>query len=622
MPPDGAFLLGEYRLLEKLGQGGMAMVYRGERQGQAGFKKTVAIKRMIPQYRRDPSLLERFAAEARTNARLDHPNLVAVVDFGVKPEPYLVMEFVEGISLASLLERLAEQNQKLEVAAACFIGAEAASGLDHAHRKRDENGKPLGIVHRDVSPQNVLLSNEGAVKVSDFGLVKAADNVVQTGSGIPIGKLSYMAPEQASHHEVDARADVFSLGIVVWEMLAMRVLIPPRDPARAAQILKACVFDPPSRYNKAVSPTLDKIVMSCLAANPAQRTPSMQAVGMALREVLHEVAPGYGRDQLARLLSWAFPERGWQLDEPHETAAQPSLEERLSMPPNETVGQAMQRPAEHASLRTEVDVKRAERMVPERMVPRPSHAEQLVAAQAQSRVQLSVVPAAKESRSVLPWVLGIAVAIGLGIIALVMVLFVVFSSFDREDDDMAPPPTPTQPTPTPPTSTSGGGGQEPGTAPAMIPGGIHIEANVPGASVFSGATRLGSTPLDLANGALGREPVVVLAAGYRPGVYEPSQIAGQPNFLVSLTPVSRPHYAVYVRSSVRGRAFIAFGGESLGPIPGVIIVPGTPLGGSPTIELELDDLDRLQYETDRCPPLEVCELDADRRLGERRRIEW
>src|SRR5690606_33614324 len=106
---------------------------------------------------------------------------------------YLVMELVDGVTLALLLSTLVEKGQRLEIAAACFIGAEAAAGIDHAHRKRDEQGNPLGIVHRDVSPQNILLSNEGAVKVSDFGLVKAADNVVQTGSGIPIGKMSYMA---------------------------------------------------------------------------------------------------------------------------------------------------------------------------------------------------------------------------------------------------------------------------------------------------------------------------------------------------------------------------------------------------------------------------------------------
>ena len=184
--------LGNYVLLERLGAGGMAVVYRGERHGEAGFKKMVALKRILPQYRRDASLLERFAAEARTNARLDHPNLVQVLDFGIDPEPYLVLEFIDGVSLSQVMQRLLEKKEKLELAAALFIVSEAALGLDHAHRKRDEAGTPLGIVHRDVSPQNVLLSNEGAVKVSDFGLVKAADNVLKTASGVSIGKISYI----------------------------------------------------------------------------------------------------------------------------------------------------------------------------------------------------------------------------------------------------------------------------------------------------------------------------------------------------------------------------------------------------------------------------------------------
>ena len=414
--------LGEYRLLEKLGQGGMAMVYRGERSGEAGFRKKVALKRMLPQYRRDPSLLERFAAEARTNARLDHPNLVAVVDFGIEPEPYLVMEFVEGVTLALLLQQLVEKRHALEIAAALFIGAEAAAGLDHAHRKRDEQGSPLGIVHRDVSPQNVLLSNEGAVKVSDFGLVKAADNVVQTGSGVPIGKMSYMAPEQAEHSEVDARADVFSLGIVVWEMLTMRTLMPPNDPMTAAQMLKACNFAPPSAYNPKVSAELDAIVMRCLSSDVAARTPSAQAFGMQLREMLHEIAPGYGRDQLARLLGWTFPERGWQMDEPHATARQPSAEERLSMPQvpaaeamaRASMPNASNKPRTHAAAgQTTPDVQPAPLITGAHRVPPPPPI-----GQTGPRAAVAAAP----KRSPMFWVL-IAIAVGsFGLAALVVVI--------------------------------------------------------------------------------------------------------------------------------------------------------------------------------------------------------
>ncbi len=440
--PQEPVRLGEYHLLERLGQGGMAMVYRAERVGEAGFKKKVAIKRMLPGYRRDRSLLERFAAEARTNARLDHPNLVQVVDFGIEPEPYLVMELVDGVTLASLLTRLVEQRQRLEIAAACFIGAEAAQGLDYAHRRRDEQGNPLGIVHRDVSPQNVLLSNEGAVKVSDFGLVKAADNVVQTGSGVPIGKLSYMAPEQANHVPVDARADVFSLGIVVWEMLTMRTLMPPNDPATTTAMLQVCDFPPPSHFNPNVPPALDEVVMRCLAKEPERRTPSAQAFTMQLRAILHELAPGYGRDQLARLVTWVFPEKGWSIDEPHETAAQPSPAERMSMP-QIPVSEAMERasslpapeplqPAmgELAAGQLAAGQVGGQVMDPPSMVQPGFERHSLAppAPLAREETVPDAMPLGRKQRRLLPWILIIA---GMGLLGLammaVLILVLVFA---------------------------------------------------------------------------------------------------------------------------------------------------------------------------------------------------
>ncbi len=604
MSAEGPTRLGEYTLLERLGHGGMAMVYRAERVGEAGFKKTVAIKRMIPQYRRDPSLLERFAAEARTNARLDHPNLVAVVDFGVKPEPYLVMEFVEGVPLATLLQRLVEQGQKLDIAAACFIGAEAAAGLDHAHRKRDAQGNPLGIVHRDVSPQNVLLSNEGAVKVSDFGLVKAADNVVQTGSGIPIGKLSYMAPEQAQHHEVDARADVFSLGVVIWEMLAMRVLIPHDDPVRAAQLLAECRFHPPSRYHPEVSPELDAIVMSCLTKDPTVRTPSAQAVGMSLREVLHEIAPGYGRDQLARLLGWAFPERGWQLDEPHETAAQPAPGERRSLPSAQIALAAMERasvPPDEPGVKTQVDVQKAQPLIHAPAVaPGPvvsaAPLPNAVGPAVPSAVGAAPSAAASKASSALPWLLAVIGFVAFLIVAIAVLLAVLYVSVDDDDSAATPPP--------------------PGSAVQDSAGAAvtttRIETSVP-AQVYSGPQHLGATPLDVTVTGLESELVVVLAPGHRPAVLRPLMLVGQQHFFVSLVPDPDPARAVYVRASSPGVAESRPRGESLGPVPGVVLVPPSRLGYGTEFGTHFDvrfDTGRVTPVTAACDPVRVCVVDA------------
>jgi serine/threonine protein kinase len=330
--PDAAPPVGNYRLVEKLGEGGMGMVFRGELRGEAGFRKTVAVKLMHGHLRADPGLLERFAAEARTNARLDHPNIVHVLEFGLEPEPHLVMEFVEGVSLWSLMARLYELQGQMVLNAALFIGAEAALGLDHAHRRTDEKGTPLGIVHRDVSPTNILISNEGAVKLSDFGLVMVADHRLTTQDGMPVGKLVYMAPEQMVGAAIDARADVFSLGVVLWEMLTLKRLLPADDPAMARAQLLTCDFAPPSTTNPLASPALDEIVLRCLRLEPNERWPSAEALSLAMRQQLHLAAPGYDRVHLAQLVRQAFPERGWDPKQPAQPPPQPSPEQRMSMP--------------------------------------------------------------------------------------------------------------------------------------------------------------------------------------------------------------------------------------------------------------------------------------------------
>ncbi len=578
-------MLGPYRLLEKLGQGGMAMVYRAERTGEAGFKKTVAIKRMIPQYRRSGSLLERFAAEARTNARLDHPNLVAVVDFGIDPEPFLVMEFVEGVTLATMLSRLVKKGQPLEISAACFIATEAAQGLDHAHRKRDDQGNPLGIVHRDVSPQNILLSNEGAVKVSDFGLVKAADNVVQTGSGVPIGKISYMAPEQADHAQVDARADVFSLGIVLWEMLAMRVLLPPNDPAKAAMMLKTCEFPPPSKYRPEIPAELDAIVMSCLTRDPQARTPSAQALGMRLREVLHEVAPGYGRDQLARLLGWAFPERGWQIDEPHAPPKQPSAEERLSIPPAPAV--------------------RASQPGATPKVVGAAHPPRDPAITGRHPPVASAAPVAvvapRKSSSALWIVLGVVGLGGLALLAVLALVFVFAVAKGNDADADTPPPVPVAPMQ-----------PAPGSAPGMQPeAGLTLECQTPGATLYRGAVLVGRLPMYLTASAVEPGPLVVLAPGHQPSLLDPTQLRqrmsrGRATTVIPLVPAAHPERAIMVQHPRPAHARIEGTREILGPVPGLVLVPATPLGGSPAIEIVEAGLVMARYETMTCPPTTVC----------------
>ncbi len=312
-PTDGAppSHLGGYRLIDLLGRGGMGEVWRAEQEGPGNFRRRAAIKRILPRFQNDPALRARFVAEARTNARLEHPNIVQVLSFGDQPEPFLALEYVEGTTVARVLKQCAETQQRIPPAAVLFMIAEAAKGLDYAHRKRDENNQPLGIVHRDVSPQNLLLSFDGVVKVSDFGIARAADNNFRTGAGAQVGKLSYTAPEQVMGAAVDHRADVFSLAVVLWETLLVRPLVPRNDPNLAMQVLCNGQFEIPSALDPRLSPVIDQIVMTALAVDPAQRTPTAGDLAAHLQTLVHAISPGFDSAELVRVLATLLPAIPW-----------------------------------------------------------------------------------------------------------------------------------------------------------------------------------------------------------------------------------------------------------------------------------------------------------------------
>ncbi len=303
--------LGDFRILDLIGRGGMGEVYRAERQGPGGQRERAAMKRILPRFQQDPTVRARFLAEARINARLEHSNIVRVLEFGEVPEPFLALEYVEGATVARALKLCAETRQRLPPAVAAFVIAEAATGLDFAHRRTDEAGQPLQIIHRDVSPQNILVSSEGAVKISDFGIARAADNQLRTAAGIAVGKLAYMAPEQVSGGSLDWRVDVFGLGVVLWETLLVRPLIPRNDQNAAVQLLLAGRFEPPSRVDPSLSPVLDKIVLDALTVDPNRRTASAGLLAQQLRAYLHQNHPGFDAAELVRRLAPLLPEVPW-----------------------------------------------------------------------------------------------------------------------------------------------------------------------------------------------------------------------------------------------------------------------------------------------------------------------
>ena len=211
---------GSYRLLERLGGGGMAEVWKAERVFENGVTKIVALKRIREDLLSQPQIQGLFLDEAKLSSRISHANVAQVIDYGVVDgRPFLAMEHVRGADLDSLIRRARERGRKLPLDVAAFVMAEICRGLAAAHGLRDEKGVPLHVVHRDVSPQNVLLSWAGEIKLIDFGIARAADKVTRTEAGVVMGKFRYMSPEQVAGAVVDARSDLLSAGVILHELV-------------------------------------------------------------------------------------------------------------------------------------------------------------------------------------------------------------------------------------------------------------------------------------------------------------------------------------------------------------------------------------------------------------------
>ena len=297
--PGGAFgaggapigkALGRYVLYHSIAAGGMASIHVGRMIGPAGFAKTVAIKRLHQQYALDPEFVAMFLDEARLAARVAHPNVVSTLDVvAVQSELFLIMDYVAGESLASLLKEARRRRLRIapRVAIAIMIGV--LYGLHAAHEARDEAGAPLGIVHRDVSPQNVMVGVDGVARVLDFGVAKATWRTQSTREGQLKGKLTYMAPEQLRHEAIDRRTDVYAAAVVLWEMLAARRLFNGDNPARIVNDIVNGVIAPPSSLAADVPAAVDAVVMRGLARDPSQRFPTALEMARALEGAL---APG------------------------------------------------------------------------------------------------------------------------------------------------------------------------------------------------------------------------------------------------------------------------------------------------------------------------------------------
>ncbi len=279
-----------YRVIEKIAAGGMAEVYRAESAGLEGFKKTVAIKRVLPHLSQKKEFIGMFLDEARLSANLSHSNVVQVFDIGVGDDTYfIVMEFVDGANLKSVIEHRKLIGRPIPIETACFITLRTCEGLAYAHEALDALGQPLGVVHRDVSPPNVLITRHGEVKVVDFGLAKANSQLESSEPGIIKGKFSYLSPEAALGESVDHRTDIFATGIILWEMITgARLFMGDSDLATVRQVQAARV-PPLSQFVKDVPQALEQIVARSLARDPQARYQTARDFGRDLNRVLFQL---------------------------------------------------------------------------------------------------------------------------------------------------------------------------------------------------------------------------------------------------------------------------------------------------------------------------------------------
>jgi TonB family protein len=292
---------GQYEILERIASGGMAELFRARFRGAEGFQKIVAVKKILPHIAGDEEFLTMFADEAKLAAQLNHPNIVHIFDLGkIESGGYFIaMEFVDGRDLRSILQLARDTGLRMPVPLAVSIGAKVAAALDYAHRRHGDDGRDLHIVHRDVSPPNILVSADGDIKLCDFGIARAASKVSRTESGALKGKVPYMSPEQAWGKGVDQRSDIYSLGAVIFELVAGRRLYRGDTEMETLEKVRAGEVVAPSSVNPDVPPALDALLLKALAREPDGRYAHVSEMLRDLESVLRTYEPRPSSAELA-----------------------------------------------------------------------------------------------------------------------------------------------------------------------------------------------------------------------------------------------------------------------------------------------------------------------------------
>ena len=299
---------GKYLLIDKIGIGGMAEVYLAKQRGIKGFEKVLAIKRILPNLTQDPEFVSMFINEAKLAALLSHQNIVQIFELGhIENVYYIAMEYVMGKDLRAVLHHSKSLNHPPSIGQILLMLTQICSGLDYAHRKKDLNGEDLKLVHRDISPQNILVSYEGEVKLVDFGIAKAASHSSETRTGFIKGKLSYLSPEQAWGKPADRRTDIFALGIILYEMLTGQKLFKGENEFSTLEKIREAKVEPvPSKLNGRVSPELEAILLKALAKEPENRFPSAAEFQMVIEDHMSQKGYDFSTVRLAQYLQGLF----------------------------------------------------------------------------------------------------------------------------------------------------------------------------------------------------------------------------------------------------------------------------------------------------------------------------
>jgi serine/threonine protein kinase len=297
----------KYYLTERIAQGGMAEIHLGKSVGLDGFSRACAFKRILPHFASDKEFIDMFRNEAMVAKQLQNKNIVQVIDFVSDGQSYmLVMEFVDGQDLRALLAGSEAQKKKIPIDICCYIIMEALSGLAYAHSAVDVTGKNMGIIHRDVSPQNILLSYEGDIKITDFGIAKATNQSSNTRAGVLKGKFRYMSPEQAMGENVDSRTDLFAIGIILYEMVTMSRLFKGDDMA-VLELVRKCEIKKPSEVNNSKCPEeLEKILLKLLCKDKQKRYQNARDAIKDLSKFLYSFRPDFFPGDVAEFMQLVF----------------------------------------------------------------------------------------------------------------------------------------------------------------------------------------------------------------------------------------------------------------------------------------------------------------------------